>query len=800
MGSSLRFTINRGAKLGAFGAAVALVAGGVVAAPAFAAEAAPTADLDAVAAEAFQVPGVVAVVTNGNGIQIKVVDESGEGGLTALSATSTTEVPSAEAIAAKFSNVTVVPGEEIKPLAADEVVGGAGYMSLDAEGNINGACSIGFTAWNPAGAPSLVSAGHCQTEVQDGANPSVLTALSQPSTDEAVGGPGFVPLDGEVLGEFSWSQFGGPGNSTYDGTSEVTEETLANTTDVSFIDSLNEKYYTLPAVTDWTTAASDDLAASTNPVRGVRSAEVGDVITTSGRTTGSHQGTVVEVGYGNIDGHIVYGFGAENNGGEDFAMPGDSGGGVLVGDQAVGIASGGGVGDYIWAADLPEALRVASANGANYQIALDIAEPAIADKTAAKGDVFVGTAPAGATVTVAGDITATAKADDAGNFSFAAPAEVGSFDITLSAKKGFDTSQTVKATVKTVNAPAAPKFTSPEANSVVADKASKISGTGEAGAKVTLAGDAEGTATVAADGTWSIDVNLGTGSYEVSATQTRDGIVSKKSTLKFQVVATPGAPEITSPANESSTTQAAPSITGTGVAGATVTLSGDAEGTATVDKDGNYSIPTELGFGKYTVGVTQSVSGLKSETRWLTFSVVPGAPSIVTPGDGASYAEGKLPAVIGESPINGATIAVTLASGEGSGLIGEATVEGGSWMVEFPEALAAGEYTISATQSIDGVTSSAAKSTFTIAGENAGNGGGSEPTPAPSPDDNDPSEPTPAPAPSEDATPAPAPGDDDGLAPTGATQTETVLPLAGGAGLLMVAGAALLIARRKARA
>src|SRR5690606_33989287 len=138
---------------------------------------------------AFQVPGVVAVVTNGNGIQIKVVDEEGEGGLSAISAISGVEATSAEAIAAKFSNVTVVPGEVIKPVAQTDVVAGAGYMSLDAEGTINGACSIGFSAWNSTGEPSLVTAGHCQTETSGA--PNVLTALSQPSTDEAVGGPGW---------------------------------------------------------------------------------------------------------------------------------------------------------------------------------------------------------------------------------------------------------------------------------------------------------------------------------------------------------------------------------------------------------------------------------------------------------------------------------------------------------------------------------------------------------------------------------------------------------------------------------
>ena len=771
MGSSLRFTINRAAKLSAFGAAAALVAGGV-AAPAFAAEASPKAELEQVAAEAFQVPGVVAVVTNGNGIQIKVADESGEGGFSALSAQK--KATSAEAIAAKFSNVTVVPGVEIEPLSADQVVGGAGYLAVDSEGYIGGACSLGFSAWNPQGGQSFVSAGHCLGE--DG----VYAGLSKPSTDPAVGGEGFEPFDGEILGSFSWSQFGGPGDATYSGDGRtLTEEDIADTTDVSFIDGINDKYTALPAVTDWTTAGQDDLAASTNPVHSVGSAEIGDVITTSGRTTGSHQGTVVEVGYGNIDGHIVYGFGAENNGDEDFAMPGDSGGGVMVGDKAVGVASGGGVGNYIWATDLPEALRVASENGHDYTIALDIAEPALNATTAAGGDQFVGTAPANSTVTISGDIQGTAQADANGTFTFPAPAELGSFNIALSAKKGFDTSDTVNVTVTTVDAPAAPKFTTPEAGSVIADKLSKISGTGEAGAKVTLSGDVDASTTVAEDGTWSVDVTLKAGSYKVTATQSRDGIESASSTLEFEVVATPGAPEVTSPANESSTTKTSPAITGTGVAGATVTLSGDAEGTATVGKDGTFSIPTELGFGTYTVGVTQNVRGLESETRWLTFSVVPGAPTITTPGDGENYAAGKLPAVMGTSSIEGAGIylALTDPSGKTSEASeAQATVKDGKWLVELPTDLADGEYTVAVSQEIDGVKSDAAKVTFTIGKQSAGNGGGA------------------------DKPGAPADNDKGGLAPTGADQADVLLPVAGGAAVALVAGAALFLARRKSRA
>src|SRR5699024_9270850 len=137
-----------------------------------------------------------------------------------------------------------------------------------------------------------------------------------------------------------------------------------------------------------------------------------------------------------------------------------------------------------------------------------------------------------------------------------------------------------------------------------------------------------------------------------------------------------------------------------------------------------------------------------------------------------------------ESPNNGATVKLDLdgpeaaqATLEALRAAGDAEVVGGVWSVELQEQLVPGEYTIAATQSINGVTSDSSSVTFEVVA--AGGGGGDE-------GDGDEG--------NGDG------GDDNDLAPTGADTASTVLPLAGGAAVILLAGATLLVVRRVTRA
>ncbi|NHI17828.1 S1 family peptidase [Microbacterium excoecariae] len=439
--------------------AIALVAAlavtGVGVSAAWADGGAPDATLEQVAAEAFADPGVVAVTYDGADASTIVIHTDDADAFTTVSG-----------LARSYANVELAdePAEELVTTAATDVVGGAGTLASD--GATTHTCSLGFAAWSPAGEPALLTAGHCTL---DGALTDV--DRSAPADEPAVGGGGSVVLDD--LGTYGFSQFGGPGNTAVG--VEVLDET-----DIAVIDGLADGLSPVPAVADWSTALTGDLAAGSVPVTGVGVAAVGDTVWRSGRSTGWRAGVVTDTGFFAIDGRVVFGHVAEQTGADPLVLRGDSGGPVVVGETAVGIVSGGNAaGDRLLFADLAYALDVVAARAGSYALMLDLVEPELAAGTAEPGSAVAGTAPAGATVEVTGDIEATLEADDAGAFSLAAPADPGTYDVELVAARGYDRSDAVAATV-TVAAPA-------DANA-------------EAGADGDAAGASDGAAEAIADG------------------------------------------------------------------------------------------------------------------------------------------------------------------------------------------------------------------------------------------------------------------------------------------------------------
>jgi hypothetical protein len=441
--------------------------------------------------------------------------------------------------------------------AQDDVVGGAGYLAGMAGSSGGGLCSVGYSGWSSEGDPVVISAGHCTSD-----NSFDLSARTVPSGDPA-GGGATDNSDVEVwdeLGELLFSQYGGPGNTPGNAGD-------FDAIDISVIDVTNSDLNLLPEVTTWSADAVDaeDLSLSTIPVTSVGSAVAGPVAK-SGRTTGYTEGEAVDLnGWALVSGRYVYGFGSFVE-----SIEGDSGGSVIQGETAVGILSGGGEVDgqsYMWAADLQASL----AQAGDYTVALHIDAPELvspADEgTVGAGGAITGTAPAGTTlvVTPEGGDAFEVSVDDAGNWSFAAPDEVGSFAFSLYAKRGFDRSATGEFELTVL--PAAPAFTSPGADSKTAGEVTSISGTGVAGATVQLTGDVETDVEVDDAGAWTVDTDLGPGAYEVTATQTVNGEKSGSATLSFSVV--PTAPKIASPANGSSFTaaQAPASASGTGTPG-----------------------------------------------------------------------------------------------------------------------------------------------------------------------------------------------------------------------------------------
>ena len=542
-----------------------------------------------------------------------------------------------EVTALEADNSNVVIREVSAPLesfAADDVVGGAGYLIETATGL--GACSVGFSAWTPAGDPAVISAGHCADDT------TVATGLSLPSQDPAAGGEGGVPAGNGLLGSFGFSQYGGPGNSTgADGD--------FSSIDIAVIDVDNAALTLLPEVTDWTTAASDDLAASTVTVTGVGEPTVGATVAKSGRTTGYSSATVEMVdGWAVVDGQFVHGFGAELD-----SLQGDSGGAVIQGNTAVGVVSGGDVATgFTWAAGLANALTYTG----GYTVMLHVDAPVVSGPAAgaevAPGTAITGTAPAGTTliVTPASGAAFEVAVDGNGTWSFPAPSDLGEYSFTALAQRGFDESDSVSHSVTVVAAPiAAPVIGSPADGAQVTDSVDAVSGTGIPGATVTVSGDVTATTTVAADGTWTVPADLGYGSYEISVEQSTADQTSPAATSAFSVVL--AAPVIVSPADGSEfAAGAAPAIvSGVGVDGATVTVTLNGEEVGTVEVvDGVWEISIDglTVTAENTITVTQVLDGVSSAVATATF-VVAAAPAPAPGGGGGAGDDGDLAATGG---------------------------------------------------------------------------------------------------------------------------------------------------------
>ncbi|GAA1878402.1 hypothetical protein GCM10009715_26360 [Paeniglutamicibacter psychrophenolicus] len=714
----------------------------------------------------------------------------------------------------QFVNVTFEASKgPAKAADASDVLGGMGYGAPFGAPGSYALCSIGFNGFNGAGEAAAISAGHC---THDGAIKDV-----QIIEHDAPNDPSGIGSD---LGTFGFSQFGGPGNSGIPGWTNTTPpKDYTNVgTDIAVIDKINPELTQPALVTKW--GKGVDERESSTKVTGVASAIIGTDICKSGRTTGWQCGTVDEVGVFVVGGYKpgtdvrgVSGFGMMNPG-FTKANEGDSGGAAIAGGNAVGVTSAIGqsedpethvVYDRAYFTDIKDGLK----HTAGYSIALFLNAPAVATPASGSnvsaGETLNGTvagAPTGSTVRIksAGQKDISAKVAN-GKFSFKAPAKFGKFDFTLQTINGHNESTITAGSFNVVIG--APAITTPKNDATLNAPVSTISGTGVVGATVTLTGDATGTAKVAADGTWSVKLALALsyGEHSISATQARDGQTSKAVTSAFKIQLV--APAITTPANGKTYTEAQKVIAGTGVAGAEVKLTlPDAEQASaaatqlvTVGNDGKWSFTLEddaaLSYGSHSVTAVQSVGETTSAAAKSSFKVVPVAPSIDSPTDGQKFAFDEAPKTISGFGINGATIKVTIGDTELT-----ATVADGAWTVLVPADLKSGDHKVTAVQVIDEVASASTSISFALAAEPKPEPT-EEPTASPEPSE----EPTASPKPSQEPEPSKAPvvpqgntnDDDSDSDPLANTGPNAALPFIATGGVLLVAGGAFLLFRRK---
>ncbi len=344
---------------------------------------------------------------------------------------------SAEEFVARYANVELDAGARLAPEA--DVPGGLGYAA-----DTGYVCSTGFAAFDPAGLPAVLTAGHC---TNDGAAQSATLH--------------FQGVPAGLLGDFGFSQFGGTGNSPVLRPGDAADPGNVGT-DIAVIEDLRADLDPLPAATTWGDASESGPDVK---VIGTAAPVVGMPVCRSGRTSVWSCGTIDEVGIFVVPGRTYatdpldlraftgfLSFDVQSSGG-------DSGGPWLSGNYAVGTHSAGEEAPrpneappvkFAVAATLEDALAVLP----GHQLELFLNKPTVTSP--APGETFkpgqaitglVGAAPASAVaagsevrVTVSGGESFEVPVDSSGAWSFTAPAVSGPLRFTAETVNGFSTS------------------------------------------------------------------------------------------------------------------------------------------------------------------------------------------------------------------------------------------------------------------------------------------------------------------------------------------------------------------------
>ena len=403
--------------------------------------------------------GLQAVVTTGGKFVIRTggvtTAQSAQGAPGAASTTPGTASPRATAadtaaagkispsqFVSRYANVELDGGAPLMP--ESDVPGGVGYQT-----DQNWTCSTGFSAFDPAGLPSVLTAGHCG---EDGAS---KTATLLPLASDS------------LLGNFTFSQFGGPGNSpvlkpkTPTGTDYTAVTDPGNVgTDIAVIGAIRPNWNPAPATDAHGYTPDPDVK-----IIGTKTPVVGQAVCRSG--------WAIQWSCGHIDaiGIILVGgpnFPSDPNDVRAFngflsydvrSSGGDSGGPWISGNFAVGTHSAGAVerdksGSVVRtiavAATLEDSLKVLP----GYQLELFLNKPAVASpasgETYQPGQLISGQVPAAPAsavaagsavkVTLDGEDPFEVPVDAGGNWSFTAPQGTKTLKFTAETVNGFSTS------------------------------------------------------------------------------------------------------------------------------------------------------------------------------------------------------------------------------------------------------------------------------------------------------------------------------------------------------------------------
>ncbi|MDX6469430.1 MAG: large repetitive protein, partial [Gaiellaceae bacterium] len=279
-------------------------------------------------------------------------------------------------------------------------------------------------------------------------------------------------------------------------------------------------------------------------------------------------------------------------------------------------------------------------------IDLGLADPpriggASSPSTHSAGVTLTGTGDAGDTITIYDGTTVLGttivRAD--GTWTLTVHPSVGRHTLTarqtVNARPRLGLTSDPSNCVSVTVLPDAPAYTAPQPAPTLRAASVPVTGTGDAGDVISVYDGSRliGQVVVASDGTWTLTVGLAVGSHALTATQSTPCPDSRCTSLTSPAGATatvvvslptPAAPAIGSAVpGKVSRSSTSTSVSGTGVAGDTVTLydGATAVGTATVASTGKWTVTVQLASGTHTLTATQQLPGGPASTPSASFGV-----------------------------------------------------------------------------------------------------------------------------------------------------------------------------------
>jgi hypothetical protein len=355
-----------------------------------------------------------------------------------------------------------------------------------------------------------------------------------------------------------------------------------------------------------------------------------------------------------------------------------------------------------------------------------VISPAEGSTTNDSTPAYSGTAEAGSTVTISVDGVLLGSATVTGNaWTFTPTTQLPDGQHTVIATATDPVGNTgPDSNTFTVDTAATVVVTSPAEGSTTNDSTPAYSGTVEAGSTVTISVDGVPLGNALVMGsvwTFTPTAPLGDGTHSVTPTAT-DAVGNTASDSNGFTVDTqaPNAPVVSTPANNSTTSDNMPTYTGAAETLSTVTLivDGAAVGTTTAGTGNNWSFtqPTALADGSHTVNATATDAAGNVSTASLPLTLTvdttpPSAPEVLTPANGSTTSD-TLPGFSGKAE---ALSTVTLIV-DGT-QVGTPTADtAGAWSFTSTTALQGGPHTVyaRATDAMGHTSPNSSTHTFTV--------------------------------------------------------------------------------------